>query len=112
MGTNDRSEKWLGGYIRTVGEGAAAKRIYIIHRMVGGHRYEVSTKATRESAALAQLERFEKDPAAYEPAPEPALLPEGPPPIYLDSKLVTEYLDYCESRARNSTNWWDMRRRF
>ena len=60
-GTNDRSERWAGGYVRTLGEGDSAHRVYVIHRMMGGHRYEISTKRSSESEAVAELESAEKN---------------------------------------------------
>lgn len=41
--------------------------LFIIERMIGGQRYHVSTGAHSMTAAKAQLERFEADPANYDP---------------------------------------------
>src|SRR5467141_3291079 len=95
-GSNDRSQRWPGGYVRTVGEGSGARRIYIIHRMVDGHRYEISTKRSTEPEAYAQLVIFEKNPAGYTPTPPVEVTPEGPPPVYLDATLAEKYLDHCK----------------
>jgi len=109
-GTNDRSERWQGGYVHT---GKSGRRTFVIHRMLGGRRYEISTKRSTEPEAYAQLVIFEKNPAAYNPTPDPELVPEGPPPMYLDSKLIDRYLEFCKGDdVGNSHNWWNMKRRF
>jgi len=114
MAAASRGEAWPGGYIRT---GKSGRRTYVIHRMVGGTQYEVSTKRSTEGEAFVQLAIFDKNPAAYAATREadlkPDLMPEGPPPVYLDAQLIKKYLAYCASGPRPCTrNWWNMKRRF
>src|SRR3954462_12082110 len=114
MAAASRGEDWKGGYIRT---GNSGRQTYVIHRMVGGIQYEVSTKRTTEPEAYAQLAIFEKNPTGYvatrDVALKAELMPEGPPPVYLDAKLIKKYLAYCATGPRACTrNWWNMKRRF
>jgi len=59
--------------------------------MVGGIQYEVSTKHSTEPEAYAQLVIFEKNPAVYVATRyaglQADLMPDGPPPVYLDAEL-------------------------
>ncbi len=70
MGKRDagrgRWEPWEGGR-KWIGEDGKVAAYYI-RRRVGGRRFEVRTPATGESAAHAQLRRFEADPEGYDPA--------------------------------------------
>ncbi len=110
-GNNDRSERWTGGFVRVIGEGPTRERVYVIRRMIDGHRYEVSTKRSNEADAILELLRFQKDPAAYDPTPTPDLLgDEGPAPVYLDAKLVEEYLAYC-TKVGTTHQWLNSKRR-
>ncbi|HEY4884134.1 MAG TPA: site-specific integrase [Myxococcales bacterium] len=114
MAAASRGEDWKGGYIRT---GNSGRQTYVIHRMVGGIQYEVSTKRSTEPEAYAQLAIFEKNPTAYVTARDAGLkadlMPDGPPPVYLDAELIKKYLAYCATGPRPCTkNWWNMKRRF
>jgi hypothetical protein len=64
-----KAGRWRGGRIYRSADG---KKVYEIRRTVKGRRYEVSTGCTTETAAFAQLERFEKDPENYRPAGDPS----------------------------------------
>ena len=111
-GTSDRSERWAGGFVRIVGDGPTRQRVYVIRKMVGGRRYEVSTHRGTEVDALLELAKFQKSPATYDPTPEPDLLgDEGPEPVYLDADLIEEHLDYC-TKVGISHVWWISKRRF
>jgi integrase len=88
-----REGTWPGGYIRRDTRG---RTIYIIRRSIGGVRYEVSTGATSLRAAMAQLERFETDPAAYTPGGQ------RDDAIRLDEKLIADYIAGCQ---KNSDSW-------
>src|SRR5216684_3817779 len=55
--------KWDGGYVRKDERG---REVYTIRRMINGKRYDVSTRAHTERAALEQLKRFEADPEGYD----------------------------------------------
>lgn len=106
----ERKGRWTGGHIRLAGKGRAARKIFIIRRMIDGRRFEVSTKRSTETAALIELERFEKNPAGYEPLPDVDLLPdEGPPPLRLDAALSKRYLKSCETR--DSVKYWRGKKR-
>src|SRR5437868_7480015 len=108
MAAASRGEEWPGGYVRT---GRSGRRTYVIHRMVGSIQYEVSTKCSTEAEGHAQLVIFEKDPTGYAARRDaelrPRLMPEGPPPVYLDAELIKRYLGYCATGPRSCTrNWW------
>lgn len=90
-----RNEMWPGGYVRTT---KAGRRSYVIRKRIGGVLYERATGASSLRAAMAQLERFEADPAGYVPGGG------GADPIYLDSPLIASYLEACARRA-NSERW-------
>lgn len=114
-GAHDRSERWTGGFVRVVGDGPTLHRVYVIRRMVGGQRYDVSTRRSTEAEAMVELVRFEKDPAGYDPTPEPDLLgDEGPAPLALDADLSKEYLNACADGVtpkywrwkKKLLSWW------
>ncbi|HET6412040.1 MAG TPA: hypothetical protein VFG53_08265 [Anaeromyxobacter sp.] len=92
-----RWEPWEGGrkWIDASGKVAA----YYIRARIGGRRFEVRTPATTESAAHAQLKRFQADPEGYDPAGDAPR--EG---LYLDDELVKEHLAYSEAEG-NSAPW-------
>lgn len=93
---------WEGGYWRLDGRG---RRVYVIRRQVGGKRYEVSTRARNEPAAVAQLRRFEADPEDYDPRGRVR-----PNPIYLDVKLADAFLAWSAKPkaegGRGNTGRW------
>lgn len=90
--------KWPGGYVR--------KGIYVIRRMVGGYPYDVSTRATSLRAAMKHLERFEADPAGYEPSNT------GPDPVFITKDLVREYLVWSRDERGNTRDWLRKKKRF
>lgn len=95
---------WLGGYIRNDKKG---RKTFIIRKSVNGKRYEASTYANTQRAALKQLERFEMDPENYRPQGE-----ERRDPLYLTEKLAQEFLDWSRDQKENSTQWRGSQRRF
>ena len=88
---------WEGGRKWIDGEGEVAA--YYIRRRVGGQLREIRLPVTIESAAHAQLKRFEANPEAFEPAGDAPR--EG---LYLDDELVKGYLAYSETEG-NSAPW-------
>lgn len=104
-----RGERWRGGFIHTVGEGKAARRIYYIRKMIDGRRFELSTKRSTETAALIELERFEKDPIGYSPLADD----DQRKPLDLDAELSKRYLRACSEdncprywRWKKLMAWW------
>lgn len=93
---SDRSERWPGGYVRTSADG---RRTYWIRRRIAGRLYETSTRATSLRAAIAQLERFERDPAGYDPSGE------GGRPLRLDGPLSAAFLDDVEASGVSRDHW-------
>lgn len=75
--------RWLGGYVHIDREG---RRTFVVEREVCGRRYHISTRCHTERAALAELSRFERDPAGYRPggASEGA--------VFLDADLSAAFL--------------------
>lgn len=68
-----KREPWTVGKrcVRYVRCDAAGEPTYVIRKMVGGHRYTVSTRKHEEEAARLELLAFEQDPAGYEPDRRP-----------------------------------------
>src|SRR5258708_25257784 len=92
-----RVRKWDGGYVRKDERG---REVYTIRRMINGKRYDVSTRAHTERAALEQLKRFEADPEGYDAR---GVL--RPDPIYLDKKLSETFFAYSREEKKNSRGW-------
>lgn len=57
-------ETWPGGHVHVAADG---RKTYVIRKRIGGKRHTVSTRCTTLRAAMVELERFEADPAGYEP---------------------------------------------
>lgn len=93
---------WPGGRIW---EGADGTRTYVIRRKVQGRAYEVSTRCTQLRSAMSQLERFEKDPAGYEPG--------GPADhVVLDVEMVKAFLRWSRDDKGNSIQWVAQQKRY
>ncbi|TMA26197.1 MAG: hypothetical protein E6J78_14950 [Deltaproteobacteria bacterium] len=89
--------KWDGGYIRKDKRG---RKVYYIRKAIGDRHYDVSTRATSESAAHDQLKRFQANPESYDPRGDVR-----PDPIWLDKKLSEEFLTYSREEKKNSRGW-------
>ncbi len=94
-------EPWDGGYIR---KDAHGRPVYIIRRMIGGRRFDVSTRATDVESARAQLRRFEADPDNYNPAPVSE-------PLFLDAGLVKGFLEWSRDEKKNTREWVKVQQR-
>ncbi len=92
---------WDGGYIRWSRRG---RPTYIIHRMVGGRQYEVSTGCHILAAAKKHLIRFESDPPSYRRGGS------GREPLRLTQELLDRYLTW--SAEHNSPAWVRKQRRY
>jgi len=90
-------DEWDGGFVRRTGAG---KVIYVIRRQVGGRRYEVSTRCSTLRAAMAELARFEADPAAYLPGG-----PARPEPVLLTVDLGKAFLEWSRDAKGNTDRW-------
>jgi integrase len=55
-------ERWDGGYVHIQKDG---RPLFIIQREIGTTRFKVSTRAHSWTAAMTQLEQFERNPAEY-----------------------------------------------
>jgi integrase len=101
----DRNE-WerRGGRVRIDAKG---RPVYVIRRQIGGRRFEVSTRRHSLSAALAELERFERDPEGYHPGGDP-----GAAALYLDNELAQRFLAWSAGERGNSTGWLAKQRTF
>src|ERR1700736_306169 len=91
------AKKWDGGYVRL---GERGRSVYIIRQMINGKRYDVSTRAHTERAALEQWKRFQADPENYDPRGE-----QRPDPIQLDKQLAEEFLAYSRDEKKNTQTW-------
>jgi len=96
----DRAE-WerRGGRVRFDRKG---RPVYVIRKQIGGQRFEVSTRRHTLGAALAEWERFEKDPEGYQPGG-----PQRAAAVYLDAKLSEEFLAWSEAPdgGGNTARW-------
>ena len=86
-----------GGRVRIDAKG---RPVFIIRRQIDGKRYEVSTRAHTLAAALAQEERFQRNPEAYRPGGH-----EGGDPVYLDKTLRKAFLKWSLKVRGNSAAW-------
>jgi integrase len=100
----DEAEAWRekGGIVRYDAKG---RPVYVIRRQVNGNRYVVSTRAHSLAAALAHLERFERDPEGYTPEGE-----KRRDPIHLNDLLVLDFLTWSskpkKDGGRGNTPRW------
>jgi integrase len=99
---SDFVDTWGGGYIRRDGKG---RKVFVIQTTINGHRFHVSTRTHTEGAAVAQWERFQKNPSAYTPTGDDG----GPLP--LSDELIEEYLEACRE-AGTSEKWIASKRRY
>lgn len=91
-----------GGRIRFDAKG---RSVYVIRKQIAGHRYEVSTHRHTLAAALAEWERFERDPEGYS-AGDAA-------PLYLDAdpdeegvpRLIKDFLRWSLVEKGNTAAW-------
>ena len=89
------ADTWEGGFIRRNTRG---QKVYVIRRMVHGVRIKVSTRCHTETAAVAQLRRFEANPSAYRAAGD------GTARLVLDDDLAEAFLKH--SRGCVSNQLW------
>jgi integrase len=85
-----KAKSWPGGYKHPV------SGIYFIRRDVAGVRFHKSTRCSTLEGALAELKRFERDPAGY--VPGGGTRPDG----HDFAAAVTEYLKYSAGVRGNS----------
>jgi integrase len=86
-----------GGRIRFDAKG---RPVYVIRKQLAGRRYEVSTRKHTLAAALAEWERFEKDPEGYAVGGNA-----GQGPLYLDNELAKRFLAWSAGERGNSAGW-------
>jgi len=94
-----------GGRVRFDAKG---RPVYVIRKQVAGRRFEVSTRKHTLAAALAEWERFEKDPEGYA-----AGLTGTAPPVHLDAEpdadgvplLTREFLRWSLREKGNTPQW-------
>jgi integrase len=96
VNARDRSS-WeeRGGRVRFDAKG---RPVYVIRKQMNGRRFEVSTRKHTLAAALAEWERFEKDPDGYAPGG-------GTAPLHLDNDLAREFLAFSKNERRNTVQW-------
>ncbi|ABC81607.1 tyrosine-type recombinase/integrase [Anaeromyxobacter dehalogenans] len=87
---------WEGGRIW---RGADGTTTFHIQRMVAGRRYSFGV-ATSHRAAIKQLERFESDPAGFQPGGTPRAAP-----LFLDNELVEEFVVWSAGERANTAQW-------
>lgn len=81
------SKKGNGDRVKVKGwPGYVRGGVFVIEKRIGRKKFHKSTRCTSLRAALKQLERFEADPSAYDPATAAA---DGA--LVLDEKLIDEF---------------------
>jgi hypothetical protein len=93
---------WPGGYVRADEEGRST---FIIRRMIGGVRYHQSTRCRTLVAAIRELERFERDPAGYEPGG-----PKRAEAVVFTEELGREFLEWSKTDRRITAKWLGAKR--
>ena len=91
----DHNRPWRAGGVSL---GTIRSGIYWIRRTVHGRRYQISTGCRTAEAALAEYQRFEKDPAGF--------VPRGKAGTAWD-QAVKDFLRYSEAVAMNSPGYVD-----
>lgn len=86
-----------GGRIRFDAKG---RPVYVVRKQIAGRRYEVSTRKHTLAAALAEWEKFEKDPEGYAAGGGV-----GEAPLYLDNELAKRFLAFSAGERGNSSGW-------
>jgi integrase len=99
----DYVDTWEGGFIR---RNARGQKVYVIRRMVNGALFKVSTRCHTETAAVAQLRRFEANPSAYRPDGDTGER------LKVDDDLIDAFLDYSRDVKRNTEQWVGTQRRY
>lgn len=94
-----RKTRWSGGYIRHGKRGST----YVIERWIGGVRYHVSTKRRTEQAAYRELERFEADPAHYDPAASAKPRAQRSDAVCITAELVADFKAWMLTRPERPT---------
>jgi integrase len=88
-------EPWPGGRIWVDAQG---RKTYVIRRSVMGKRYEVSTRAGTIRGALAQLEKFDRDPAGFS-------VDDGQDAVHLTQGMIDGFMEWSENSRKNSSEW-------
>ncbi|HVO21440.1 MAG TPA: hypothetical protein VMU15_19415, partial [Anaeromyxobacter sp.] len=83
---------------------------FFIEARRAGHYYLRKTDVHTEQEALAEFALFETNPSAYLPrgvrqAKAAAPGEAGPPPLLLDKKLATEFIDYSREVLKLAPDW-------
>lgn len=85
---------WEGGYISV---GTNGRKTFIIERRVNGRRFHVSTRCHERRSALAQLDRFERNPLAYRPEGDDA-----DAPLHITAADLQRYIVWTRERKGNT----------
>jgi integrase len=88
---------WEGGYISV---GARGRKTYVIERRVNGDKFHVSTRAHERRAALAHLDRFEKNPRDYRPQGS-----DSDGALRITTELVADFLHWHEHERDNTRKY-------
>ncbi|HET6410612.1 MAG TPA: hypothetical protein VFG53_01030 [Anaeromyxobacter sp.] len=108
--------RWEHGRVHYDDEGGPT---YFIEVRRVGNYYLRKTDVHTEREALAEFALFETNPPAYLPrgerqaaAAKPAEERAGPPPILLDDKLATEFIDYSREVLKLAPDWLRKKRAY
>lgn len=93
-------DRWEGGPIYVT---ASGRKVYRIERKVGDRRYLLSTGARTYDGAIAELRKFEANPAGYRPGGD------ARGSLLLDRDLVAEFLG-AQKGKEVSANWRRLQR--
>jgi hypothetical protein len=93
LSDQDRSAwEQRGGRVRIDSKG---RPVFIIRKQVDGRRYEVSTKKHSLAAALAEWDKFERNPDRYG----------ADGPVYLSNDLAADFLVWSLNEKGNTVPW-------
>ena len=101
--SSDHFDVWEGGFVRRDPRG---RKVYVIRRMVNGHRFKVSTRCHTIDGAREELRKFEASPTTYRPGTGTGER------LVLDDTLLEAFLTYSRNEKRNTQAWVRNQRRY
>lgn len=94
---------WPGGIVWIDRHG---RECYTILRQVDGVRYKIATRTHHLKAAMAHLERFERDPSAYRPGGDTSGA------VRFTEELCERFLTWSLKEKRNTPEWCGKQKRY
>ena len=94
--TFEWDRRWRGGRVRVDRNGDP---VWVIERMVNGHRYTKSLDVRNEQDAFAELALFDRDPVAYQTKTAAKAVPPSEV-VTIDGRAVGRFLAFLRSEER------------